>query len=90
MIFKQLGQTDLNVSRICLGTMTMGWTAGKDDSFAVMDYALENGINFFDTADIYSFWAAGNDGGVSERWIGEWLLSRQAHDKIMVATKVRI
>jgi aryl-alcohol dehydrogenase-like predicted oxidoreductase len=89
MKYQQLGQTDLNVSRICLGTMTMGWTAGKEDSFAVMDFAFDNGINFFDTADIYSFWADGNDGGVSESWIGEWLTSRQARDKIIIATKVR-
>ncbi len=86
---KFLGNTDLNVSRLCLGTMTMGWTANKEDSFAVMDYALENGINFFDTADIYSFWADGNDGGVAETWIGEWLVSRRARHKIIIATKVR-
>jgi len=89
MKYQKLGQTDLNVSRICLGTMTMGWTSGKEDSFAVMDYALENGVNFFDTADVYSFWAEGNDGGVAESWIGEWLASRQARHKIIIATKVR-
>lgn len=89
MKYQQLGQTDLNVSRICLGTMTMGWTANKENSFAVMDYAFENGVNFFDTADIYSFWVKGNDGGVSESWIGEWLTSRQARDKVIIATKVR-
>jgi aryl-alcohol dehydrogenase-like predicted oxidoreductase len=86
---KILGQTDLNVSRFCLGTMTMGWTSSKEDSLAVMDYAAENGINFFDTADIYSFWAEGNDGGVAEGWIGEWLTKRQSRDKIIIATKAR-
>jgi len=89
MKYQQLGQTDLNVSRVCLGTMTMGWTADKENSFALMDYAFENGINFFDTADIYSFWAEGNDGGVSESWIGEWLTLRQARNEIIIATKVR-
>lgn len=89
MKYQKLGQTDLKVSRICLGTMTMGWTSGKEDSFAVMDYALENGVNFFDTADIYSFWAEGNDGGMSESWIGEWLTAKKARDKIIIATKVR-
>ena len=89
MKYQKLGQTDLKVSRICLGTMTMGWTSGKEDSFAIMDYALENGVNFIDTADIYSFWAVGNDGGVSESWIGEWLTAKQARDKIFIATKVR-
>jgi aryl-alcohol dehydrogenase-like predicted oxidoreductase len=89
MQYQILGKTDLNVSRLCLGTMTMGWTSSKEDSFAVMDYALEQGINFFDTADIYSVWAEGNDGGVAETWIGEWLKSRQARHKIIIATKAR-
>ncbi len=89
MDYKVLGKTDLNVSRLCLGTMTMGWTSSKEDSFAVMDYAVENGINFFDTADIYSFWAEGNDGGVAESWIGEWLQDRQARNKVVIATKAR-
>ena len=89
MKYQKLGQTDLKVSRICLGTMTMGWTSGKEDSFAVMDYALENDVNFFDTADVYSFWAEGNDGGVAESWIGEWRTSRQVGHKLIIATKVR-
>jgi aryl-alcohol dehydrogenase-like predicted oxidoreductase len=89
MDYIQLGQTDLKISRLCLGTMTMGWTSDKQDSFAVMDYAFANGINFFDTANIYSFWAAGNDGGVAETWIGEWLADRKLKDKIIIATKAR-
>jgi aryl-alcohol dehydrogenase-like predicted oxidoreductase len=89
MQYKLLGQTELNVSSFCLGTMTMGWTSDKSDSFAVMDSALENGINFFDTADVYSFWAQGNPGGVAETWIGEWLTERKARDKIIIATKAR-
>lgn len=89
MNYKQLGRTDLIVSRLCLGTMTMGWTSDKAESFAVMDYAVDHGINFFDSADVYSFWAKGNDGGVAESWIGEWLKSRQAHDKVIIATKAR-
>ncbi len=89
MEHKTLGNTDLNVSRLCLGTMTMGWTSSKEDSFAVMDYAVENGINFFDTADVYSFWAEGNDGGVAESWIGEWLTDRQARHQVIIATKAR-
>lgn len=89
MKYKQLGQTDRHVSRLCLGTMTMGWTSDKKDSFAVMDYALEQGINFFDTADVYSFWAKDNPGGVAETWIGEWLTERRARDKIIIATKAR-
>jgi aryl-alcohol dehydrogenase-like predicted oxidoreductase len=89
MEIKQLGSTDLQVSRLCLGTMTMGWTSNKTDSFAVMDYALEHGINFFDTADVYSFWAEGNDGGVAESWIGEWLKARGVRQQLVIATKAR-
>jgi len=51
---QKLGNTELNVSCLCLGTMTMGWTSDKVESFAVMDYAVDNGINFFDTANVYS------------------------------------
>lgn len=89
MDYKQLGKTDLKVSSLCLGTMTMGWSSDKADSWAVMDYAVEHGINFFDTADIYSVWATGNEGGVAETWIGEWLKTRQVRPKIVIATKVR-
>jgi aryl-alcohol dehydrogenase-like predicted oxidoreductase len=89
MEYKLLGQTDLNVSRLCLGTMTMGWTSGKAESFAVMDDAVDNGINFFDSADVYSYWAKDNPGGVAESWIGEWLTSRQARNKVIIATKAR-
>lgn len=89
MKFKQLGQTDLNVSRLCLGTMTMGWTSDKAASFAVMDYAVEQGINFFDTADMYSSWVEGNDGGVSESLIGQWLTARQKKGQVIIATKAR-
>ena len=89
MDYRKLGRTDLRVSVLCLGTMTMGWTSDKTDSFAIMDYALEHGVNFVDTADIYSFWADGNDGGVAETWLGEWLRSRRVRAQVVVATKVR-
>lgn len=89
MEFQFLGQTELKVSRLCLGTMTMGWTSSKEDSWGVMDYAVNQGINFFDTADVYSYWAKDNDGGVAESWIGEWLTERQARDKVIIATKAR-
>jgi aryl-alcohol dehydrogenase-like predicted oxidoreductase len=89
MDYQKLGNTDLNVSRLCLGTMTMGWTSDKQESFTIMDYAYENGINFFDTADVYSFWVEGNDGGVAESWIGDWLKERHLQGKVIIATKVR-
>ena len=59
--------------------------AGREDRLRAFDL----GINFFDTADVYSFWAEANDGGVAETWIGEWLKSRNARDKIIIATKAR-
>ncbi len=89
MDYRILGRTDLNVSRLCLGTMTMGWTSAKKDSFAVMDFALDQGVNFFDTADVYSSWAKGNPGGVAETWIGEWLKERKNRPKVIIATKAR-
>lgn len=90
MEYRRLGRTGLKVSAICLGTMQFGWTAVKEASFAVMDTAVAQGINFFDTADVYSNWAQDNPGGVSEQIIGEWLTGRRIpRDQIIIATKVR-
>jgi aryl-alcohol dehydrogenase-like predicted oxidoreductase len=88
MEFRTIGRTELQVSVLCLGTMTFGWGADKETSFAIMDKAVEEGINFFDTADIYSNWIEGNPGGVAEAWIGDWLADRKP-DGIIIATKVR-
>jgi aryl-alcohol dehydrogenase-like predicted oxidoreductase len=88
MEYRAIGRTDLQVSELCLGTMTFGWGADKETSFAIMDRAVEGGINFFDTADIYSNWIEGNPGGVAEAWIGDWLADRKP-DGIVIATKVR-
>ena len=77
MEYRTIGRTDLQVSALCLGTMTFVWRADKETSFAIMDRAVEEGINFFDTADIYSKWIEGNPGGVAEAWIGDWLADRK-------------
>jgi aryl-alcohol dehydrogenase-like predicted oxidoreductase len=70
--------------------MTMGWTSSKEDSFAVLDVFSEAGGNFIDTADVYSYWAEGNPGGVAETWIGEWLGQRKLpRHQLVIATKVR-
>lgn len=69
--------------------MQFGWTADEDASFAVMDAFLEAGGNFLDTADVYSQWAPGNPGGVSEEIIGRWLKSRGNRRQVVIATKVR-
>lgn len=73
MEYRYLGRTGLKVSTICLGTMQFGWTTDEAQAFEVMTRAVALGCNFFDTADVYSRWAEGNPGGVSEEIIGRWL-----------------
>ncbi len=89
MNYRRLGRTGLKVSELCLGTMQFGWTADEATSFAVMDAFVEAGGNFIDTADIYSRWAEGNPGGVSEQIIGRWLRARGNRGQIVLATKAR-
>ena len=89
MQLRPLGRTGLEVSNLCLGTMQFGWTADEHASFAVMDAFVEAGGNFLDTADVYSRWAPGNPGGVSEQIIGRWLKERGNRDSMTIATKVR-
>src|SRR6478672_4778297 len=90
MNFNPLGRTDLQVSELCLGTMTFRWTSTEQESYEVMDAAFDAGINFFDTADVYTRWFEGNPGGVAEEIIGKWVKRRSIpRDKIILATKVR-
>jgi aryl-alcohol dehydrogenase-like predicted oxidoreductase len=90
MDFRTLGQTGLKVSRLCLGTMQFGWTADETAAQRVLSAAYEAGINFFDTADIYSRWADGNPGGVAEQIVGRWRQkSAIPRDRLIIATKVR-
>lgn len=89
MEYTRLGRTGLKVSRLCLGTMQFGWTAGADEAFEVLDAFAEAGGTFLDTADIYSRWADGNPGGVSETILGRWLAERGNRREIVLATKVR-
>lgn len=88
MQYRKLGRTGLKVSTLCLGTMTFGWSADEPTSFRIMDVAHDAGINFIDTADIYSTWIGNNVGGESETIIGNWLKHKKREDFI-VATKVR-
>ncbi len=86
MEYTYLGRTGLKVSRLCLGTMNFGPYTTEEDSYAIMDRALELGINFFDTADVYG-WKLGE--GVTEQIIGRWLAQGGGRrDKIVLATKV--
>ena len=66
MEYKYLGRTGLKVSELCMGSMSFGWTAPRENCAPVLDAFVEAGGNFIDTADIYSRWAEGNPGGVSE------------------------
>lgn len=88
MRYRKLGRTGLKVSALCLGTMQWGWTADENAAFAVMDAFTEKGGNFLDTADFYSRWLAGHEGGESETIIGRWLQSRHKRSEMIVATKV--
>ena len=90
MEYRVLGLTGLSVSPLCLGTMQFGWTADETMSQRVLSAAYEAGINFIDTADIYSRWADGNPGGVAEQIVGRWIKQNNIpRDQIVLATKVR-
>lgn len=88
MEYRTLGRTGLRVSEFCLGTMTFRWTSTEQESYEVLDAAHAAGINFIDTADVYSRWAPGNPGGVAEEIIGKWMKTKK-RGEIVLATKVR-
>lgn len=87
MDYRQLGRTDLKVSAICLGTMTWGQQNTEAEGHAQMDYALAQGINFFDTAELYSIPPMRETHGSTERIIGRWFKARNNRDKVILATK---
>ncbi|MFJ6429620.1 aldo/keto reductase [Microbacterium maritypicum] len=83
----RIGTSDLDVLPLSLGGNVFGWTADRDTSFAVLDTFVDGGGDFIDTADSYSAWVPGNEGGESETIVGEWLASRKPAG-VVVATKV--
>jgi aryl-alcohol dehydrogenase-like predicted oxidoreductase len=83
-----LPNTNLSVYPLCLGGNVFGWTANQEESFAVLDEHRALGGNFIDTADAYSAWVPGNQGGESESIIGAWMASRGTRAETVVATKV--
>jgi aryl-alcohol dehydrogenase-like predicted oxidoreductase len=89
MEYRRLGHTGLEVSELALGTMQFGWTADEQAGFEVMDAFVEAGGNLIDTADVYSYWAEDNPGGVSEKIIGRWMKERGNRADLVIATKVR-
>jgi aryl-alcohol dehydrogenase-like predicted oxidoreductase len=86
MEYTHLGRSGLSVSRLCLGTMNFGWKTAEEDSHAIMDRALQEGVNFFDTANVYGF---GDNKGRTEEVLGTWFAQGgERREKTVLATKV--
>lgn len=85
---RRLGRSDLMVSPLCLGGNVFGWTADETTSFKLLDAYAGAGLNFIDTADVYSSWVAGHVGGESETIIGKWMKARGNRSTLIIATKV--
>ncbi|MBK7870955.1 MAG: NADP(H)-dependent aldo-keto reductase [Saprospiraceae bacterium] len=88
MQYTNLGNTDLKVSKICLGTMTFGEQNTEAEGHEQMDYAIAQGINFFDAAEMYSIPPRPETQGSTERIVGTWLKQRGGRDKVIIATKI--
>ena len=88
MKFKKLGNTNLDVSMICLGTMTWGTQNSEKEAFEQMDYSIDKGVNFFDTAELYSVPPTAESFGKTEIMIGNWFEKRKNRKKIILASKV--
>ncbi|GAA0872542.1 aldo/keto reductase [Gangjinia marincola] len=88
MIYEKLPQTDLDVSKICLGTMTWGQQNTEEEGHAQMDFALDKGVNFFDTAEMYSVPGRAETQGSTERIIGNWFTKTGHRDKVILASKI--
>jgi aryl-alcohol dehydrogenase-like predicted oxidoreductase len=88
MQYRPLGRTGLDVSLICLGTMTWGQQNTPADGQAQLDYAFDRGVNFIDTAELYPIPPRRETQGATERIIGDWLRSRRTRDKVILASKV--
>ena len=88
MNYKKLGNTDLDVSTICLGTMTWGEQNNQKEAFEQMDYALDCGVNFFDAAEIYPSPCKKETYGETEKIIGNWFIEKKKRDKVILASKI--
>src|ERR1700742_2993844 len=85
---RKLGASEIEVSSLCFGGNVFGWTVDEAQGFKLLDALTEAGINFIDTADVYSAWAHGGEGGQSETIIGNWLKKSGKRDSVIIATKV--
>ncbi|MEH6444956.1 MAG: NADP(H)-dependent aldo-keto reductase [Oceanospirillaceae bacterium] len=88
MKYKKLANTDLNVSRICLGTMTYGKQNTQQEAFEQLDYALAQGVNFIDTAELYPVPTSAATRTLTEEYIGNWIAARNNRDQLIIGTKV--
>ena len=85
---RKLGKSGIDVPVIMLGGNVFGWTVNEGDSFRLLDAALDAGLNFIDTADVYSRWIPGHVGGESETILGKWFARSGKRDRVIIATKV--
>ena len=85
---RQLGTSDLTVVPLVFGGNVFGWTIDQEKSFTILDAFVGHGMNFIDTADVYSKWAPGNQGGESETILGAWFKRSGKRDQVVLATKV--
>ena len=85
---RELGKSGIKVNPFALGGNVFGWTIDEKTSFEVLDAYVDSGLDFIDTADVYSAWAPGNKGGESETIIGNWLQKSGKRDKVVIASKV--
>jgi aryl-alcohol dehydrogenase-like predicted oxidoreductase len=85
---RPLGGSGLAAAPLALGGNVFGWTAGEATAFAILDRFVEHGFDLIDTANVYSAWVEGHDGGESERIIGKWLRASGKRERVLIATKV--
>ena len=88
MLYTKIPQTDLKVSKICLGTMTFGEQNTEQEAHEQLDFALANGVNFIDTAEMYAVPGRKETQGSTERYIGSWITKRKNRDSFILATKI--
>jgi aryl-alcohol dehydrogenase-like predicted oxidoreductase len=85
---RQLGKSSLQVPILCLGGNVFGWTVDERESFRLLDAALDARLNFIDTADVYSRWVGGHEGGESETVLGKWFARSGRRSQVVLATKL--
>ena len=88
MKYRKLGNTEIDVSVICLGTMTFGEQNNQAEGFEQMDYAIDRGVNFFDTAELYAVMPRKETYGKTEEIIGNWFAQNNKRKDIILATKI--